>query len=122
MNKLVSLILLLSLAVGLSACGTNSNQGNGSGGGQSTKTPGILETASAEVQTLYQKNNCVNCHGDELQGRMGAKTNLTKVGAHMTKEQIADKILKGGNGMIAYKGMLNDSQVNGLADWLAGLK
>jgi cytochrome c551 len=41
------------------------------------------------VQTLYQKNNCVNSHGGELQGRMGAQTDLTKAGARMTKEQIA---------------------------------
>ena len=68
------------------------------------------------------KSNCVSCHGTDLQGRMGATTNLTKVGQRMTKDQITAQIKQGGGGMPAFSGRLSDAQIEELAAWLSAKK
>jgi cytochrome c551 len=76
----------------------------------------------ADVVALYQKNNCVSCHGSELQGRMGEATNLQKVGARMTKEQIVKQIRDGSSGMPPFGSQLSPEEIDKLAEWLAGKK
>ncbi|MFC4809939.1 c-type cytochrome [Paenibacillus sp. GCM10023250] len=87
------------------------------GCGSSAKTT----IGSADTPQIF-KSNCVSCHGSDLQGRMGASTNLTRVGKRMTKEQIKKQIKQGGGGMPAFSSRLSDAQINELASWLSGKK
>ncbi|SFJ48101.1 cytochrome c551 [Paenibacillus sp. UNC496MF] len=87
------------------------------GCGSSAKTT----IGSADAPQVF-KSNCVSCHGTDLQGRMGASTNLTKVGKRMTKDQIEKQIKQGGGGMPAFNGRLSDAQIDELASWLSAKK
>lgn len=128
MRKTAILLLSAALIAGLSACGTQ-KQGTGTGGGAASPapapaaTPGTAAggTASASAEELF-KQNCVSCHGANLEGKLGPNSNIQKVGAKLSKDQISAKILNGGNGMIAFKGKLKDNEVAALADWLAAKK
>lgn len=75
----------------------------------------------ADVMEVYRAN-CVNCHGTELQGKIGPKTNLQEVGKHMSATDITGQIERGGETMPPFKDRLTDEQIAGLAEWLAGKK
>ncbi|MFC3771861.1 c-type cytochrome [Paenibacillus sp. GCM10012303] len=95
--------IVLSAAVMLSGCGASGS-----------------ETAGT-AEALYKKK-CLSCHGEKLEGRIGPPTNLTQVGAKLTRDQIADQIAKGGRGMPGFSGSLNETEIGTLADWLAEKK
>jgi cytochrome c551 len=97
-------------------CGSKTNLQAGS------QTPAAAaETSEANVRAaeLFKKINCISCHGVDLSGRVGPKTNLQKIGATTTREQIAHQIREGGGGMPAYKAKLTEKEVTLLADWLS---
>ncbi|MEI7025839.1 c-type cytochrome [Paenibacillus sp. y28] len=98
------------LALALSACG--SSGGGGAAG----------ETTDAKSPEALVKANCISCHGNQLEGRGREKLNLLKVGARMSKEEIADKITNGGGGMVAFKGRLTEEEISSIADFLAEKK
>ncbi|GAA3409926.1 c-type cytochrome [Paenibacillus hodogayensis] len=100
-------ILLSLTAFALTGCGADSG-----------KSP---QAAGGDAETIYKKQ-CLSCHGDQLQGRIGPSTNLTKVGGKLDREQIVAQISKGGNGMPGFKGKLNETEIGTLADWLAAKK
>lgn len=75
----------------------------------------------AAVMEVY-KSNCLSCHGTDLQGKMGPTTDLTKVGARRSVDQIAEQINEGGGGMPGYDSRLTEDEVKGLATWLADKK
>lgn len=75
----------------------------------------------AEAVKIY-KQKCISCHGTDLKGRMGPNTNLTKVAARLSTEQIEEQIRNGGNGMGAFEGKLEEEQINALVEWLAAKK
>ncbi|WP_036720480.1 c-type cytochrome [Paenibacillus harenae] len=104
-GKLVAFTLLL---LALAGCGGGSGKGNALDG-------------PAGVISVY-KANCVNCHGSELQGRIGAVTNLQKVGARMSAEDITVQIEDGASTMPGFKDKLSAEEIEGLAEWLAGKK
>lgn len=79
------------------------------------------ETVNINAEALY-KQNCISCHGTNLEGILPGKTNLQKVGAKLTKDQIVNKIQNGGNGMPPFKNTLQNEEINTLADWLATQK
>lgn len=108
------LIVSSVLAALLAACGSGS-------GGSGTAIPTSHMDAPGKTGAVY-KANCVSCHGSDLQGRMGAQTNLQKVGARMTEPEIVDQINKGGSSMPPFEERLTDEQIAGLAAWLAGKK
>jgi mono/diheme cytochrome c family protein len=66
------------------------------------------------------KDNCMACHGDQLQGGFGP--NLTKVGSKRTKQAIVDQINKGSGKMPGFGSVLKPDQVEALAAWLAEKK
>lgn len=74
-----------------------------------------------EVISLY-KNNCMQCHGNEMQGLMGPKSNLHKIGNRLTKEEIAHKIQHGGKLMPAQSDRLHKMEIDEIATWLANSK
>ncbi|MBP3962462.1 c-type cytochrome [Paenibacillus lignilyticus] len=98
-------LLALLIVILLAGCGSSSP----------------TSTSASNVPKVY-KSNCISCHGSELQGRMGAATNLQHVGKRMTKEQITAQINKGGGGMPAFSGKLTPDEVQELAGWLSAKK
>ncbi|PYI50742.1 cytochrome c-551 [Paenibacillus flagellatus] len=106
----------------LAGCGSASKDNAGAGAGAGTGTDaGNTTTVAADAEKLYKKS-CVSCHGDQLEGRIGPSTNLTKVGGKLSRDQIATQIANGGNGMPGFKGKLNEAEIGSLSDWLAAKK
>jgi len=95
--------IVLSAAVMLTGCGSSSSEAGGT------------------AEALYKKK-CLSCHGEKLEGRIGPPTDLTKVGAKLTRDQIAEQIAKGGRGMPGFSGSLNETEIGTLADWLVEKK
>lgn len=118
--KLSVLLLTAALALTAAGCGTTG------GGSSKTANVSVVDEQSADpaVQKAVElyKKDCLVCHGPQLEGRMGAKTNMKTVGAKLSKDQIKDKIMKGGGGMIGYKDRLTEEEINTLTDWLATKK
>lgn len=106
----------------LSGCGPKDSPAP-FGGGKAAGGPSeeALAGASPEVQSLY-KSNCLSCHGNELEGRVGEKTNLQKVGERLTKDEIVKQIENGGRGMPGYSGKLKPEEIDSLATWLSEKK
>lgn len=77
-------------------------------------------TLNADMAQTTFKQNCMSCHGTELQG--GAGPNLQKVGGKLSPEQLYKKIESGGGMMPSFKSKLNDEDVANLARWLAEKK
>lgn len=96
-----------------SGCGGGSSS---SGGASSSELSGPAETLA-----LY-RNNCVNCHGAELQGRMGNVTNLSEVGSRVTEAEIEAQIKSGSGAMPAFADRLGEEEIKALASWLAEQK
>jgi len=126
MKKMSSLVLAGSLALILTACGGQqaeqppaqnqpaqdqpAQQQPAAGGGTAT-----YDAAAAEAK--YQQN-CMGCHGKDLQGQVGPK--LSDIGARLSREQILEVINKG-------KGQMPPALVSGtdaenVAAWLADKK
>jgi cytochrome c551 len=116
---------VLFIAAITAGCGTvDKNAEQPFGGAKNSMASGQAEAfagASEQVQSLY-KQNCLSCHGNALEGRVGPKTNLQKVGGHLAKDQIAKQISGGGNGMPGFGSKLKPEEVEALADWLASKK
>ncbi|SDO21588.1 Cytochrome C oxidase, cbb3-type, subunit III [Paenibacillus sp. yr247] len=91
----------------------HSNQENPDPGKSVSATP---TTAALEAATIF-KQNCIACHGAELEGRM-IGPNLQKVGARLSKEKIINQITNG-NTMPPFKDKLNKEEIETLASWLA---
>lgn len=108
MSKRITMLLLIALAgiMLLAGCGGNNAANSGNGG---NATP-------ADPEKIY-KANCVTCHGADLRGQ-----NLDTVGSRMSREEIEEKIRKGGGGMIPFEKRLNDAEIDVLSDWLYEMK
>ncbi|UUZ86586.1 cytochrome c [Paenibacillus sp. P26] len=97
----------------LTACG-----GGGAQEGKDRSGSAAVD-GNPDAAAIY-KQQCLSCHAADLSGKVGP--NLQKVGAKLTKEQIAGKIEAGGGGMPAFKSLLNGQQIDTLASWLADKK
>ena len=121
-------LLTALLMILLAACGGGEEQQPETGGettppaqqeeqtGEQTQEEGDF----SEAQAIFQ-NQCVSCHGADLQGTM-ANTNLTQVGSRLSQEEIAQVITNGRNIMPSFKGKLSEEEINLLAEWLATKK
>jgi cytochrome c551 len=109
----VSAILVFALA----GCGGGGNAGNANTGGAANNGG----AATVDAQAIYKKN-CVSCHGDNLEGKVGPNSNIAKVGSRLQADQIAAVIANGRGGMPSFKGRLQDAEIGALADWLAAKK
>ncbi|GGD47217.1 c-type cytochrome [Paenibacillus nasutitermitis] len=105
LRMFLALFLTTLFIVVISACGSSSSELDG----------------PTEVVKIA-RNNCISCHGTELQGKMGPDTNLQLVGKRLSKEQIAEQIRTGGDSMPAFESRLSAEEIEGLAAWLSGKK
>jgi len=117
-RKLLAFGSMVIVAALIGGCSGNTNKTDrfaDSGKGE------FLADAPEQVQNVY-KQNCLSCHGGNLEGRVGPKTNLQKTGSRLNEEQIAKQITNGGNGMPSFGAKLKPEEVSALAAWLAGKK
>ncbi|WP_259391476.1 cytochrome c [Paenibacillus sp. 1011MAR3C5] len=108
--RLAKCSAVLALAVSLAACGGSPTGGAPKGG--------YLKDAPSDIAAVY-KSRCLNCHGNDLQGRVGANTNLQQVGSRMSFEEIAAQIEQGEGLMPGFADTLSQKEIDGLAEWLA---
>jgi cytochrome c551 len=112
------------VVISLTACGTAKNAPNQGNAGPS---PAVSVAPSSDnryvkAEELFKKTNCISCHGVDLSGRVGPKTNLQKIGAAYTPEQISNQIRGGGGGMPGYERKLTADEIQLLTDWLSSKK
>ncbi|MFD2115407.1 c-type cytochrome [Paenibacillus yanchengensis] len=111
-------LILTSILFVLAAC---------SDGGKQKVTGRALLSAPKDVVSVY-RNNCISCHGTDLQGRIGPGTNLQKIGARLSKEEISDTIANGvidangGYSMKPHKDKLTAEEMDRLSEWLSKKK
>ena len=107
----------------LSACSPKNSPEpfGGKTGQEGAANSSAMTGASEQVQAVY-KQRCLSCHGNTLEGKIGPKTNLQKVGGRLSKEQIVKQINSGGNGMPGFAGQIKPEEVEALASWLAEKK
>lgn len=118
----IGALVIAPMVLVLAACG-----GGTSGGSATTKTPAATAAAESnpafvKAQELFTTNKCISCHGVDLAGKVGPKTNLQKVGSRLSSEQIANKIKNGGGGMPVYKTTISEEEIGLLAEWLNSKK
>lgn len=106
-----TLVAIGVLAAGLLLAGC------GGGGSASSKA---LE--GPEDAVAVYKQRCMQCHGDQMQGLMGAQSNLQKVGERLSKEDIVNTVKNGGERMPALGKSLDEADIEKVAEWLAGKK
>lgn len=114
-KRIAALSVTGAIVLALAACGTSGSKSSTPVTDENSADPNV----KAAVE-LYKKE-CLVCHGPQLEGTM-AKSKIDKVGAALTPEQIKNKIMNGGGGMIAYKDRLSEEQIDLLTNWLAAKK
>lgn len=120
--RIIGALVIAPMVLALAACG-----GGTSSGSAATKTPAATAAAESnpafvKAQELFTTNKCISCHGVDLAGKVGPKTNLQKVGSRLSSEQIANKIKNGGGGMPVYKTTISEDEIGLLSEWLNSKK
>ncbi len=100
-------VLLLGTSMLLAACGGEEESSDGSNANT---------TASGDVEKIVQQN-CIGCHGENLQGRNGP--DLTEIGAKYNKDEIKDILV---NGYGRMPKVLGEAEAETVASWLAEKK
>jgi cytochrome c551 len=113
------LILALALAVVLAtavvACGGSSNDASSTAPTPvATQTSTPADSSTGEVATLYA-DNCSSCHGTD--GGGGSAPPIT---GEDNADRVKAQIESGGDGMPAFSGQLTSSQIDALAQYVAG--
>lgn len=110
---ILSLILAASLIAG---CGSSKSGGDNGQASPNEETQG--DAIAAEAQEIYQ-NRCINCHGRDLEGRVGPNSNLQGIGSRLSVEEIAATIREGRSPMPAFQGILTEEEIQTIAEWLS---
>ncbi len=99
----------------LSACGT---AGPGNSGGYTVAD----DTAAYPDAVALYETNCLTCHGNALQGRVGSESDLSQVGSRHDKDAIIAIVRDGRDIMPTFKDVLSDEDMQALAAWLSTKK
>lgn len=123
-KKLLALLMGMSIVFSLAACGGGSDNSSSSTSGDSgsNTTEKNSSTSTASAEDLFKSKGCTACHGEKLEGGVGS--DLRKIGASRTKDEIKEAIL---NGKTGQKGTMpaqnvTDEEADALAEWLAAKK
>lgn len=127
MKKWMSMVIGLVLILGLAACGGgNENGGNESSmneestNNSSDKTSEPSGEFDAEGARATYEANCLSCHGENLQGKVGP--GLTAVGSTYSKDEILN-IIQNGKGQMPGNILRGDTEKEeNVAKWLADMK
>ncbi|MCG7408536.1 cytochrome c [Paenibacillus sp. ACRRX] len=103
------------LVFALTGCGASSGANN------STPADSAALEGPEDVVAIY-KQRCMQCHGTDLKGRMGAETNISKIGSKLTKDDIVLTVKNGGKRMPALGGSIEDADIEKIAVWLSDKK
>ena len=76
-----------------------------------------LSPAAAAGKALFD-GNCAACHGDDLGGRTGPALGPGSNAAEQPDDELLGAIGRGGNGMPAWGGVLDESQIGSLLAFL----
>jgi cytochrome c551 len=118
-KRLATIFVAAAALLMLTACGGgDGNSKSGNTGGQDSGGAVVAEKPAA------YNNRCLSCHGTDLKGNVGGKSNISNVGARLSRDEIYDTIANGkkGTSMPAFGNVLSEDEINELADWLASLK
>ncbi|GIQ65970.1 hypothetical protein PACILC2_45380 [Paenibacillus cisolokensis] len=88
-----------------------------------TNSPAFVvpdRAVDADASQQIYKNNCMSCHGTEMQGAVGPA--LAHIGATMTKEQLYKIITNGRGGMPSFEDRLTEDEIIMITTWLASQK
>ncbi len=121
--KSLSLVLILFTAFVLSSC----NKDTTTATTQPTRTPQSSPTLDqfAEVRQIYAKD-CAVCHGDTGEGKTATvegkriKAPSLRTGHALTHpdQDFSDQIVKGGDGMPAFKDKLKQQQIDDMVRFI----
>ena len=78
------------------------------------------ETSNKNSGKLIFENNCVNCHGLKGNLQVSGASDLTS--SDLDKKQVINVISEGRNNMNPYKGILSDSQIDAVANYVFKLR
>lgn len=113
MKKVISALILTSI---LSGCGFNVEKKLDE---EVVVDPEIVGRRAYEEQSeKLTIKNCSECHGVNLEGKMGPP--LEDIGSEMTREQIKDAIINGIGTMP--KQNVTEEQADAITDWLSNQK
>jgi quinoprotein glucose dehydrogenase len=82
----------------------------------SNEQPWIIRMVTHDTKSLY-KNNCGECHGDDLQGAPPAFPSLVDIGKRRSREELRSIINEGTGRMPAFREFLG-GKVNEIVDYL----
>lgn len=116
-KKLLAFLMGTALVFSLAACGGGDDDAADTGGDAGTDTGTETETAGVDAEAVYQKS-CIACHGGDLTGGVG--TDISKIGATMSADEIKTVIVEGKGTMPAQN--VSDEEADALAQWLAAKK
>lgn len=123
LKKWLTVLFGLMLAIGLAACGdSNTDEGtmDADSGDELSNNEEADKGATydAEAAEATYEQQCLSCHGENLQGKVGP--GLSNVGARLSKDQILS-ILKNGKGQMPAN-LVEGEEAENLASWLAAMK
>lgn len=119
-EKLPIILLSFVIALTLSACAKLDNTKGITSPSPSASTSAAVPTNAANDAATIFKQNCIACHGAELQGTM-IGPNLQAVGARLNIDKIINQITNGDT-MPPFIDKLNKEEIESLARWLSSKK
>ena len=78
------------------------------------------ETSNKNKGQLIFEKNCVTCHGLKGDLQVSGASDLTR--SNLEKEQLINVIKDGRNAMNPYKGILTESQIDSVANYVYQLR
>ncbi|ANA81836.1 cytochrome c [Paenibacillus glucanolyticus] len=111
MTRKYRLMLIMLAMLVLSACSERTED-------DSALRASIVTPEEEKAVALY-KSQCLSCHAIDLGGRVGPS--LKDVGTRLSEDEIRDIVTDGYRGMPSYRKILEESEIQSIAAWLANM-